>query len=163
MAEIIRTDGARVLVDEEDVERVSQFSWFPCGWKGRYVGTHVVRNGKQTTMYLHRFILNVPRGIEADHKNRDPLDNRRSNLRLATRGQNEQNKGLTVRNTTGFRGVETNRNRPGRFHARVQVDGVPHSFGVFGTVEEAGAAAARGRALLMTHSEEASVMRELSA
>lgn len=42
------------------------------------------------TKYLHRLVMGEPDG-EVDHRNRDKLDNRRANLRLATRSQNNAN------------------------------------------------------------------------
>jgi len=44
-------------------------------------------------VYLHRLILGLTAGEEADHINRDGLDNRRSNLRVCSRLQNAHNQG----------------------------------------------------------------------
>lgn len=41
---------------------------------------------------LHNLIMNAPKGLVIDHKNHDTLDNRRSNLRICTRAQNNQNR-----------------------------------------------------------------------
>lgn len=40
-----------------------------------------------------------------DHKNRNPLDNRISNLREASNGQNMANRGMQKNNRSGFKGV----------------------------------------------------------
>lgn len=40
-----------------------------------------------------------------DHRNRDPLDNRRENLRIATHSQNQINKKLQKNNSSGCRGI----------------------------------------------------------
>jgi len=50
-------------------------------------------------LYLHRLLLNTPRPLSVDHINGDGLDNRMSNLRLVTQGQNAQN----VRKTSSER------------------------------------------------------------
>lgn len=54
---------------------------------------------------MHRFILNTQDGIEVDHRNGNTLDNRRSNLRPATKQQNGFNRGRNRNNRSGFKGV----------------------------------------------------------
>ena len=49
--------------------------------------------------------MRPPEGIFIDHANMDGLDNRRANLRLATKGQNEANTPKRKNNTSGFKGV----------------------------------------------------------
>jgi hypothetical protein len=44
------------------------------------------------SVLLHRFIIGAKQGEEVDHINRNPLDNRRSNLRICTRMENTQNR-----------------------------------------------------------------------
>jgi hypothetical protein len=56
--------------------------------------------------YIHREILSVPDGLECDHVNRNPLDNRRKNLRIATSTQQKGNQRiLRTTNKSGYRGV----------------------------------------------------------
>lgn len=153
MAEIIRSDGAVILIDDDDLALVSQFRWSPAGWKGRYVGTHSKEYGSRT-LYLHRLLLNPDQGVEVDHKNRDPLDNHRSNLRMATRSQNEQNKPLSSRNTTGYRGVYRYWKGQGRFFAKFEVEGKVWWLCTFDSAEEASAAVEKARGLFMTHAPE---------
>jgi len=46
---------------------------------------------------MHNFLMGpIPDGLEVDHINRSPWDNRRSNLRLITRSENTQNHGLPI-------------------------------------------------------------------
>jgi hypothetical protein len=90
------SQGAFAVVDGRDAERVSAHHWhLRCGYAAAHIG------GKHAPM--HRFILDAPPGWEIDHKNRDRLNNRRGNLRVATRSQNQANSG--TRAASGFRGV----------------------------------------------------------
>lgn len=70
---------------------------------------------------LHRLINNTPEGFLTDHINRDPLDNRCSNLRPATKAQNNMNRGIPAHNTSGFRGVNKDGNT---WYARLTHAGV---------------------------------------
>ncbi len=67
-------------------------------------GQVFVRNRKtRKTTALARIILKAKKGQTVDHKNRNALDNRRSNLRIVTHRQNMLNR--ILKNSTGFIGV----------------------------------------------------------
>jgi len=68
-------------------------------------GCPVVIIGKKPSRYvpLARFVMNAKKGQIVDHENRDPLDNRRCNLRFVTKRQNNLNK--IRKNKSGFIGV----------------------------------------------------------
>jgi hypothetical protein len=76
---------------------------------------HIKKNGERTKLYLHRAIL--PSEHDVDHENRDGLDNRRCNLRPATRAQNLARRRIYTPPISGFRGVYPARN--GQFVARL--------------------------------------------
>ena len=128
------------VVDADDYARVAEFTWAPSG-KG-YASARV--QGR-TRIYLHRLILDAPDDMEVDHINGDPLDNRRSNLRLVTHSQNMQNR----HNSRYLRGVSLLPS--GRYVARVWTDGKPLHLGVFDTTALAVQAARAGRRCYMTH------------
>jgi len=110
-------------------------------------------NGKQKTLVLARFLLGVDHGLEVDHIDRDPLNNRRSNLRIATRHQNAQNRSPNGEGKFQARGVTL---RHGYFIARVTLHGQRYFLGAFPTVALARTAAADFRRDRMPYSSEAS-------
>lgn len=90
------TQGLEAIIDATDAHLVDGHNW--CAVKiGRtfYAMRSVVRNGHKRTLYLHRAILGAG---EVDHASGDGLDNRRSNLRDVTHGQNMMNTRLSVAN-----------------------------------------------------------------
>lgn len=137
--------GNFALIDEADLALVEQYAWR----EFRYAVAH----GDGRTVYMHRLIMGEPAGLQVDHINHDKLDNRRANLRLASHGQNLQNRRAGY-GCTGVRGVSLQRN--GRFRARAMVDGIEYRAGTFDTLDEAAEAAAELRRELMPFSQEAS-------
>jgi hypothetical protein len=93
--EIPLTRGRVALIDASDFERVGHFKWTVGGFNGKcayaYRKARDVQ-GTLRTMLLHRLILDAKPGQFVDHINGDTFDNRRSNLRLATRVQNNCNR-----------------------------------------------------------------------
>lgn len=96
----IHVGGRSFLVDAVDLELVRASHW--------HVETgrcpRVKRHFQQKPSRLHRAILNAPPGLEVDHINGDALDNRRANLRLATRKENAHNS-TSRRGRSRFKGV----------------------------------------------------------
>jgi len=107
--EIILTQGKVAIVDDEDFEYLNQFRWFASKKVNNtfYARTNHITNGKWKSVYLHRFILNITDKKQfVDHVNRDALDNRKINLRICTNSQNQMNRSYTVKNLTGYKGVQ---------------------------------------------------------
>ncbi len=89
----------KALVDDEDFEFLNDFTWrkHSAGYAVRY------ERGPQHTHYMHRIILNAPKGLEVDHANGCRFDNQKSNIRLCTRLENRRNNGQKV-GVSGRRG-----------------------------------------------------------
>lgn len=102
MKQIELTKGKFALVDDEDFEKVSQYKW--CFNQG-YVIRGKWNKGKTDAIAMHRFIMNAQKGELVDHINHNGLDNRRQNLRIATRQQNAINSFKPINNTSGYKGV----------------------------------------------------------
>ena len=114
--------GDVTIVDAEDYPAVREFRWHALRAKHTtYVhATKCYPGGGRDYLRLHRLIMGVCPGVEVDHINRDGLDNRKSNLRVATTSQNAQNRGLRSDNRSGFKGVGWYA-PSGRWRARIQV------------------------------------------
>lgn len=94
-----------------DLARSPGVAWHASGGKGwlaAYTQIRVAR-GKFLGISLHRLLMAAPEELEVDHINGDTLNCRRSNMRLATKAQNAQNKRPSGRNSSGYRGVNIRR------------------------------------------------------
>lgn len=144
------------LVDDTDYAALARYRWRlrDDGYAGR--GTYVGgRDGKRVTILMHRQVLGLAHGDprEGDHRNRNRVDNRRSNLRIVTRAQGAQNRSAYERKKSPrLRGVSFHR-QSGKWYARCTVDGVRHSLGLHVSPELAAAAAAQFRAAHMPFAE----------
>lgn len=98
------------------------------------------------TYLLHRVIWLWMTGewpdLDIDHRDTDQSNNRWANLRKATTAQNCQNRNVSKRSITGFKGVSkaTGRNLAKPFMANIHVDGAHLFLGWFDTAEAANAA-----------------------
>lgn len=128
------TQGKFAKVDIEDFELVSFFTWQLKHKKNEKTG---YARCALLNCSLHNFLMTPPRDKIVDHKNGDGLDNRRSNLRLATHSQNQWN---MLSHTPGkLKGVyySKNKKRIKRFYAQIQAEGKTFSRGMFHTAIEA--------------------------
>ena len=74
-------------------------------------------------MYMHHLVIDIPKGFFADHINHNGLDNRKANLRLATRTQNIwHRKKFKKPSRSQYKGVDW-ANDMKRWRARIRVNG----------------------------------------
>lgn len=139
MKEIPLTRGLVALIDDADFDAVSAYKWYAAHRKGG--ATFYARRtvNPSQTILMHRAILCAPSGVGVDHINCNGLDNRRSNLRLATSAQNAKNRGMHPGNTSGYKGVCWHPSA-NRWQAQIKVDGRNKYLGLFPTPVEAHAA-----------------------
>lgn len=90
MAEIQLTQSRVALIDDADLPLVLGRSWRAQKSGNKWYARSGGRRSR--TVYMHRLILGLkPAERDVDHINGDGLDNRRRNLRRATRSQNSAN------------------------------------------------------------------------
>jgi hypothetical protein len=121
------------LVSESDFARVSQHNWQLDG--NGYVVTKMFVTLPDGTrelqkVLLHRFILNAPDQLEVDHRDWDKLNNQRDNLRLATKAQNNANRGPQRNKSCPYKGVFYHK-RDMVWRASIIVDGKNRHLGTF--------------------------------
>jgi len=146
VAELSLSQGYVTIIDAADYDELSQFKWYYNASAGGYAARNIkLDNGKKSIELLHRRLNDTPVGFDTDHKNTDRLDNRRSNLRTATRQQNERNRSSMNANTSGCRGVSFDKSR-GKWAAYIKFNYRKIHLGRYDTFEEAVAARQRGEA-----------------
>ncbi len=151
MREIPMTKGQVAIVDDEDLEWLSQWKW-SADWSGlgkcfyALRGVSIVPGSRKVRkIYMHRQILGLGPGdkLTGDHINHNTLDNRRENLRVATMVEQCQNRRSRSDSTTGIKGVTRREN--GKFRVYLTVNKERIRFGQYNTLEEAAAIAMEKR------------------
>lgn len=105
--------GLKVILDEDDYLKYKDRSWHLL--VGRYAA-----NGHD---YLHRLIMNAPKGMVVDHRNHNTLDCRKKNLRVVSQIENCRNTkslGYYFENWSGKFHVEYRGVNFGRFKSEAE-------------------------------------------
>ena len=92
---IIKSKGENYifLIDEEDYDRVSQYTWFINHQPHtKYCRTVININGKKKRIYLHRLIMGLEHGDKRiiNHIDGNGLNNIKSNLEICDHNYNQQ-------------------------------------------------------------------------
>lgn len=109
------TLNGETIIDTEDIPKISAHKWHKMS--GGYAMSRI--NGK--LIFLHHLIVGREKGLIVDHINRNRLDNRKENLRIATYSENIINGGLRCDNTSGVKGVSWAKHRK-TWHVRLVKD-----------------------------------------
>jgi hypothetical protein len=133
------TKGYEAVIDEADLEIISQFSWFSCpsstvNYAKASVPLHLRDRWPTKIVAMHQVIMDVKDGRRIDHKDRNGLNCRRSNLRFATNSQNCANRVWPRSTKTKYRGLAPVGKR---WAARIQLNRKMIHIGVFDTEKDA--------------------------
>jgi hypothetical protein len=126
-------DGKYAIVDRGDAELIAGFNWKMLG------NGYVMAHRAHFSIYLHRLIAGAGPDELVDHINRDPLDNRAVNLRIATSWQNSGNRGPDRRRlgtSSRHKGVSWSRHK-NRWRAYIHIDGRTRCLGTFTDEDDA--------------------------
>lgn len=126
----------RVKIDNDDLEKCSKLTWHYAKNKdSKYIQTRI----KGKMIKLHRYIMNMNMNnsnLVVDHINRNPLDNRKSNLRICSYKENSFNKSIRVDNTSGIPGVSFHKTNK-KWRAKIKCNNLTIHLGYFEDINEA--------------------------
>lgn len=126
----------KTKIDIEDIEKCKKYKWNYKYVKNKtpYIQTNLHKEdciGKNKTIPLHRFLVECPVGLEIDHINQDPFDNRKQNLRCVDRITNIRNKKIKENQNIYWN------NRQNKYQVSVRIENKNISGGYFSDIEEA--------------------------
>ncbi|HUU16890.1 MAG TPA: AP2/ERF family transcription factor [Sedimentisphaerales bacterium] len=134
------TQGKYAIVDPDDYYWLSRHKWTT---SRVYTKFYAVRSelcktsGKRKSIRMHREVAHTPEGLECDHINSNSLDNRKANLRFATRRQNCWNsRKRKPRSLSKYKGVSFNK-RGQPWKAILTVNGKKMYLGCFDNQKQA--------------------------
>jgi hypothetical protein len=116
-------EGQFAIVDAADYEWLNRHHWHL--WNG-----YAARQEKGKTIYMHREIMQPPKGKVVDHINHIKWDDRRVNMRNCTRRENILNQTKKSHSTSRFKGVEWNKRRR-KWYVRIRFHGTRVRVGYF--------------------------------
>lgn len=123
--------GSEFYFDLEDYDKIKDYCWIEYNRNG-YHSVEAWNLGKNGNITMSWLIV----GKYYDHKNRNPLDNRKDNLRKASVVENSRNLTIPSNNTSGIIGVNWNKNMQ-KWHARIKIDNKRLHLGYFVNKEDA--------------------------
>ena len=147
------------IIDYEDTYQISNFGNVRNKNTGRilkncvskrdnYNYISLCKEGIRKDLKIHRlvainFIENINKKEFVDHIDNNKQNNMTTNLRWATRQENNRNKIIYSNNTSGYKGVVLDK-RCNKWMARTRIDGKSISFGCFDKIEDAVEARVKG-------------------
>lgn len=115
-----RRDNKEILFDAEDFDLLTQYTW--------HISSSGYAHNRKLKIWAHRLIMNPPKSLFIDHIDHNKLNNRKSNLRIVTREENNQNN-----KAKGYSWDKGNN----RWRAQIGLNGKTKLLGLYKTESEA--------------------------
>jgi hypothetical protein len=130
--------GAIAIVDSFNVDKIPLTGWWLDEW-GYPTHNSKTATRRNKNIRMHTYLLRAPVGMVVDHINRNPLDNRMENLRVADYAQNGMNKTSKGSAGTPWKGIsyEPRRSPSKPYRATIAARGNRYKLGRYSTPEEA--------------------------
>lgn len=130
---IIKTKtGEEVLLSDCSYEAVKNYSWKIVNGRAARTGMGEKKScgkWKRPTIYMHRMVMSAPDGVQVDHINRNPLDNRIENLRFCSSVENNRNRASST-GLSKYKGVTFDKRRK-KWYAQTKLSGKRVHLGTF--------------------------------
>jgi hypothetical protein len=120
-------------INDEDYYKISEYKWYLAG-RGYAIGNH--KNNSRRTVKMHRLLTSAKKGEVVDHIDRNPLNNRKQNLRIVNQSLNTLNAKVFNTSKTGIKGVSYYKKR-GCYRSYITINYKQIHLGYFETVYEA--------------------------
>ena len=124
-------EGMSIFVDDEDYERLSNYTWRA---EKDYYTFYACRSAGGKKPRMHRVIMNAKPGEIVDHIDGNGLNNQKSNLRICTTSQNNRNV-KHVRGVSKYKGVYYKKGK--NWTAHIKYNHTMQYLGSFDTQEKA--------------------------
>lgn len=130
------TRGQCAIVDDEDFEALSKHTWH---YDNGYARRDIQENGVVQLVYMHRVLAKPSAGQFVDHINLHRCDNRKQNLRVCTKADNNRHVARRRDNASGYKGVDFNK-QSRKWRANIRYNGRKQYIGAFDSAVEAAVA-----------------------
>lgn len=142
-----RTSKVTAIVDPKDKWRLEQGWSFDGKYFKKYFEKTIDGKRKRWVKYLHREVVNASDGQIVDHINGNSLDNRRQNLRIASKSLNAFNSDK-AKGRSGIRNVVWS-SQQDKWQVKMTLNGKTKHFGFYQNLKEASAVALKAKRELL--------------
>lgn len=127
------TQNKIAIIDDDDYNRIIKYKWYAIN--GRNDVFYAVTNINGLQIEMHKFILESESLI--DHINYNGLDNRKSNLRIATQSQNSiHRRKINSKTSSRYKGVSWHSSK-NKWRVQIMKEGNQLHVGYFLNEEDA--------------------------